>query len=71
MFASLESTKIVVENLWDKPDLMNARSSYGNAKMKNNTENPWTWTKGIKTGLDENGERIGPAFEGLPKLAHP
>jgi hypothetical protein len=36
----LESTEIVVENLWDKPDLMDARSSYGNAKMKNNTENP-------------------------------
>jgi hypothetical protein len=67
----LESTEIVVENLWDKPDLMTARRSYGDAKMKNNTENPWTWTKGIKTGLNEKGEKIGTAFEGLPKLAQP
>lgn len=67
----LESTTINVENLWDKPDLMNQRASYGAAKVKNNQENPWTWTKGIKTGLDENGERIGPAFKGMPKLAEP
>ena len=67
----LESTEIVVENLWDKPDLMTARRSYGDAKMKNNTENPWTWTKGIKTGLNEKGEKIGTTFEGLPKLAQP
>jgi hypothetical protein len=67
----LESTEIVVENLWDKPELMNARQSYGNAKSEKMRDEPWTWMKGIKTGLDENGERIGPAFEGLPKLAHP
>jgi hypothetical protein len=67
----LESTEIVVENLWDKPELTNARQSYGNAKSEKMRDEPWTWMKGIKTGLDENGERIGPAFEGLPKLAHP
>jgi len=67
----LESTEIVVENLWDKPQLMDARQSYGNAKSEKMRDEPWTWMKGIKTGLDENGERIGPAFEGLPKLAHP
>jgi len=67
----LESTEIVVENLWDKPQLMDARQSYGNAKSEKMRDESWTWMKGIKTGLDENGERIGPAFEGLPKLAHP
>jgi hypothetical protein len=34
-------------------------------------ENPWTWTKGIRTGLDADGNRIGPAFNGLPKLDEP
>jgi len=67
----LESTEIVVENLWDKPQLMDARQSYGNAKSEKMRDEPWTWMKGIKTGLDEKGERIGPAFDGLPKLAQP
>jgi hypothetical protein len=67
----LQSTEVVVENLWDKPELMAARQSYGNAKSEKMRDEPWTWMKGIKTGLNENGERIGPAFEGLPRLAHP
>lgn len=60
-----------VENLWDKPELMNSRQKYGDMKMKNNQENPWTWTKGIRTGLDADGIRIGPTFSGLPKLNEP
>jgi hypothetical protein len=60
-----------VENLWDKPELMNSRQKYGDMKMKNNQENPWTWTKGIRTGLDADGNRIGPSFTGLPKLDEP
>jgi len=60
-----------VENLWDKPELMNSRQKYGDMKMKNNQENPWTWTKGIRTGLDADGNSIGPSFTGLPKLDEP
>ena len=60
-----------VENLWDKPELMNSRQKYGDMKMKNNQENPWTWTKGIRTGLDADGNAIGPSFTGLPKLDQP
>jgi hypothetical protein len=60
-----------VENLWDKPELMNSRQKYGDMKMKNNQENPWTWTKGIRTGLDADGNKIGPSFTGLPKLDEP
>ena len=67
----LESVEFKVENLWDKPDLMNARAAYGDAKMKKNTEEPWTWTKGIRTGLDANGDSIGPSFSGLPTFNEP
>lgn len=67
----LESVEFQVDNLWDKPSLMVARQAYGDAKMKKNREEPWTWMKGIKTGLDEKGERIGPANSGLLRLNNP
>ena len=67
----LESVEFEVNNLWDKPDLMKARQEYGDAKMKKNREEPWTWMKGIKTGLNEKGEKIGPANLGLLKLSNP
>lgn len=67
----LESVEFEVDNLWDKPELMKARQSYGDAKMKKNREEPWTWMKGIKTGLNEKGERIGPGNSGLLKLNNP
>jgi hypothetical protein len=60
-----------VDNLWDDKELMNSRAKYGDLKMRNNEEKPWTWTKGIKTGLDADGNRIGPTFTGMPKLAIP
>jgi hypothetical protein len=67
----LEDCEFVVENLWDKKDLMESRRKYGDKKMKNNTENPWTWTQGIKTGLDADGNQIGPKNTGLIKLKEP
>jgi hypothetical protein len=67
----LESVEFEVENIWDKPELIESRVKYSDMKMKNNTENPWTWTKGIKTGVDADGIKIGPAFSGLPKLSDP
>jgi hypothetical protein len=67
----LQSTTFEVQNLWDKPDLITARQSYGDAKMKKNIDEPWSWMNGIRTGLDENGNRIGPATIGLPKLDSP
>lgn len=63
--------QITFDNLWDKPELMTARQKYGDAKMQNQKDNPWTWTKGIRTGLDADGNRIGPSFSGLPKLSDP
>ena len=67
----LENVDFEVTNLWDEPELSAARQKYGDIKMKNNQENPWTWTKGIRTGLDADGNRIGPTFAGLPKLKEP
>lgn len=67
----LENTNVTVENLWDKPELMKERMSYGDAKMKKMQEQPWTWMNGIRTGLNEKGERIGPRHEGLPILNEP
>jgi hypothetical protein len=67
----LENTEVVVENLWDKPELMAKRQSYGDAKMKKLHEQPWTWMNGIRSGLDENGNQIGPKHDGLIKLAEP
>lgn len=67
----LEETTFEVSSLWDDKELVEQRSKYGAMKAKNNTENPWTWTKGIRTGLDADGNRIGPTFQGLPKLNEP
>ena len=67
----LENVSIEVKNLWDDQELMNSRQKYGEMKMTNNRDNPWTWTKGIRTGLDADGNRIGPTFTGLPKLNEP
>lgn len=67
----LENVEFTVDNLWDNQELMNSRAKYGDLKMKNNEENPWTWTKGIRTGLDADGNKIGPTFTGMPKLSVP
>lgn len=67
----LENVEIIQSNLWADPELVASRMKYGEIKAKNNVENPWTWTKGIRTGIDGDGKQIGPTFTGLPKLANP
>jgi hypothetical protein len=67
----LETVEIETESLWDDTELVASRQKYGDMKMKNQMENPWTWTKGIRTGLDADGNKIGPTFTGLPKLDEP
>ena len=67
----LEETTFEVSSLWDDEELVKQRQKYGDMKSKNQIENPWTWTKGIKTGLDADGNRIGPTFTGVPKLTVP
>lgn len=66
-----EETEIEFGRLWDDTELVKQRQKYGDKKSKNQKENPWTWTKGIKTGLDADGNRIGPTFTGVPKLIVP
>jgi hypothetical protein len=67
----LENVEIIQSNFWSDPELVASRMKYGEIKAKNNIEKPWTWTKGIRTGLDADGKQIGPTFTGLPKLANP
>lgn len=67
----LSNVSINVENLWDKPDLIENRIAYSEAKMKKLKEQPWTWMNGIRTGLNEKGEPIGPRHDGLVELQEP
>lgn len=67
----MPSVEFEVENYWDKPELSAARQSYGDAKMKKLEEQPWTWMGGIRTGLDENGNQVGPRFDGHVHLKEP
>jgi hypothetical protein len=67
----MEEAEVSTSNLWDDIELIQSRAKYGQMKSKNMQDNPWTWTKGIKTGVDADGNKIGPGFTGLPKLANP
>jgi len=67
----LPSVEFDVGNMWDNPDLMKSRQAYGEAKMKNMQDNPWTWMGSIRTGLNEKDESIGPKHEGHPILDTP
>lgn len=64
----VEGTKLVLDSLPESRETIQSRIKYGESKMRRNIEQPWTWTRGIKTGLDADGRQIGPAFTGLPKL---
>jgi len=65
----LPSVEFEIVNRWEDKELSESRKKYNDHKIKNSQEKPWTWVKGIKTGLDVDGNRIGPTFKGLPKLA--
>lgn len=67
----VQSVDIELGDLYEDEELVQARIKYGNEKMKNNVERPWTWSRGIKTGIDADGNRIGPSYGGLPKLPNP
>lgn len=65
------SIEVEIADLYDDKDLVESRIRYNNEKSRKNTEEPWIWTKGIKTGVDSDGKRIGPTFTGLPRLSDP
>ena len=67
----MPDVNVSVSNLWEDKELMEQRMKYDQLKTKINTEKPWTWAKGIKTGLDADGNVIGPSFTGLPAISVP
>lgn len=65
----LETVEFEKYNHWDDKEFIDKRVKYGQVKSENSRD--WTWTKGIKTGVDADGDQIGPAFTGLPQLSVP
>jgi hypothetical protein len=68
---ALEDVRFQTRGMWEEAALMEQRSNYGNAKAKKMIDEPWTWMGGIRTGLDEKGEQIGPKHDGHPVLDVP
>lgn len=67
----MPSVEFEVKHLWDMPEYCDARMAYSEAKREKIENNPWTWMNGIRTGVNEKGERIGPEFKGHPTLMEP
>lgn len=65
------SVDVEIGDLFSDRDLVESRIRYNDEKTVRNVEQPWTWSKGIKTGIDADGRKIGPTFMGLPKLCEP
>jgi len=68
---AMQDVKIQVKHLWEDAELLQSRMNYSDLKMQNMRDKPWEWTKGIKTGVDADGKRIGEPFKGLPRLPEP
>lgn len=58
-------------NMWEDENHMKTRQAYSDAKMKKLAEKPWSWMNGIRTGLDADGNQIGPKFDGHIELSVP
>ena len=67
----MPSVDFEVVNRSDFPELVAEREKYNYLKSRNSIEKPWTWVKGIRTGLNADGDRIGPKYSGLPNLNSP
>lgn len=67
----LENVTVSTGNWGDDKEKVRQRLRYTESKQKNSVENPWTWVKGIKTGIDADGNSIGPPTRGLPRLDTP
>lgn len=68
---ALESVEIIADEEKEDKNFVASRMRYANLKAVNNREKPWSWVRGIKTGIDADGNRIGPGTNGLPKLSEP
>ncbi len=67
----LPDIRFNVSGTWNDPELMEERASYGAEKSRKEIEQPWVWMGGLRTGLNEHGERVGPKHEGHPILDVP
>ena len=65
----LPSVEFAIRDMGDDPELREARAAYGAAKAQKEIDEPWVWGGGIRTGVNEKDERIGPAYGGHPILA--
>ena len=62
----LPSVEFEKFDIWTDQEFINSRVKYGSIKAEKSRD--WIWSKGIKTGLDADGNRLGPEFLGMPKL---
>lgn len=69
--STMPGIEFEVHNLWDNQELSDQRMAYSTAKINKLRAEPWSWMNGIRTGLNEKGERIGPEFKGHPTLMEP
>jgi hypothetical protein len=67
----LSSVEFEVVNRWDDKKKLESRKKYNDLKIKTTQEKPWTWIKGIRTGIDADGIKIGPKYTGPIKLNEP
>lgn len=65
----LERVKFEEFSPWGDEEFVKSRIKYGEEKIKK-AQN-WTWSKGIRTGVDADLNKIGPTFTGMPKLDVP
>ena len=51
---------------------IDSRTKYGEMKSKLQSNNPWkSWAKGIKSGVDADGQILHEPFVGLPRINVP
>jgi hypothetical protein len=69
--SDMAEVTVKTSGMWDYPGLSEKRQKYGQVKSDNMRENPWTWTKGIRTGIDADGCVIGPPTSGMVVIQTP
>lgn len=70
----LENVNISIGDYWKEmsQEKIESRVRYSEMKSKLHQESPWKgWAKGIKSGIDADGNRLNSPFTGLPKLHEP
>lgn len=70
----LPNTSLSTGDYWQEltQEQMDSRVKYSEMKSKMHSENPWkSWARGIKSGVDADGNRLHEPFLGLPKLEVP